>query len=565
MEQVMALWTGWDWPRRAAAIGSSVAVLGLLLLLGRGSVTPDYALLYAGLDPAAAGEVVAELDAQGVPYRIAGGGIEVPAADRDRLRMVLAGNGLPRTGGAGYEILDSLSGFGTTSQMFDAALQRAKEGELARTMLAHPGIRAARVHISGEARSPFDRGTRLAASVVVTPNAPGAIGADQARALRYLVSSAVSGLGPEDVAVIDGSSGRVIDGDDPLGGGGLSSRRAAELRKNVLRLLEPHVGIGGALVEVHVDLVTEQESYVERRIDPDSRVQIATEKAETNRSSTGSGTGPVTVASNLPDGDTAGTGGTEQSSDRESREQAQYDFSEVTREVVRQPGDIRRISVAVLVDGHTEVGTDGTPVWTARTAEELEALESLVASAVGLDPARGDSLTLRSMRLVGPSEPDATPSPPLVSFGELDTMRLIQLGVLTVVLLGLAAFVVRPLLRARALPLPPARAAIASDGADPDMPVAATPPATASAGPGLTDMSQDAAEIPSMAIGTFAFPDDGPLADAGSGSTGPSARLDEAEAVARLRNLIADRREEALEVLRGWVEASETAQRGPQR
>ncbi len=90
-------------------------------------------------------------------------------------------------------------------------------------------------------------------------------------------------------------------------------------------------------------------------------------------------------------------------------------------------------------------------------------------------------------------------------------------------------------------------------------------PANGAAGPGPADRPQDAAEIPSMAIGTFAFPDDGPLLDAGSGSTGPSARLDEAEAVARLRSLIADRREEALEVLRGWVEASETAQRGPQR
>lgn len=144
-------------------------------------------------------------------------------------------------------------------------------------------------------------------------------------------------------------------------------------------------------------------------------------------------------------------------------------------------------------------------------------------------------------------------------------MRLIQLGVLAVVLLGLAAFVVRPLLRARALPLPPARAAIASDDTDPDMRLAAAPPANGVTGPGPADMRPDAAEIPSMAIGTFAFPEEGPLLDAGSGTTGPSARLDEAEAVARLRSLIADRREEALEVLRGWVEASETAQRGPQR
>lgn len=134
--------------RRIVVIGATLAMFMAVLGLARFSSTPGMSLLYAGLDPKAAGEVIASLEQQGVAYAVKGDAIHVPSAQRDSLRMALASEGLPANGGAGYELLDQLSGFSTTSQMFDVAYWRAKEGELARTILANPQIRSARVHIA---------------------------------------------------------------------------------------------------------------------------------------------------------------------------------------------------------------------------------------------------------------------------------------------------------------------------------------------------------------------------------------------------------------------------------
>ncbi|MFW5834954.1 MAG: flagellar M-ring protein FliF, partial [Pseudomonadota bacterium] len=125
METLTNYWSGLDLRRRAFLIGGAAALAVVLLILTRVATAPSYDLLYSGLEPAAAGEVIAAIEARGVPYRVTGNAIEVPATERDGLRMALAGEGLPANGPQGYELLDSLSGFGTTSQMFDAAYWRA--------------------------------------------------------------------------------------------------------------------------------------------------------------------------------------------------------------------------------------------------------------------------------------------------------------------------------------------------------------------------------------------------------------------------------------------------------
>lgn len=132
MQQVLSFWSMLDMRRRAIVVAATVAMFAAILALTRVASAPSMTLLYAGLEPAAAGEVVAALDQWAVSYEVRGDSIWVDGAQRDQLRMALAADGLPASGGAGYELLDSLSGFGTTSQMFDAAYLRAKEGELAR-------------------------------------------------------------------------------------------------------------------------------------------------------------------------------------------------------------------------------------------------------------------------------------------------------------------------------------------------------------------------------------------------------------------------------------------------
>lgn len=520
MDSLIAVWAKLDTRRRMIVIGATVAVFAAVLFLSRGATSRDMALLYAGLDGATAGEVITALDQRGVAYDVQGSSIFVPTAQRDTLRMTLAAEGLPANSAQGYELLDSLSGFGTTSQMFDAAYWRAKEGELARTMLASPYIRAARVHISAQSGQSFRREARPTAAVTVT-TARGMLDPAQADALRYLVASSVPGMAPADVAVIDGVGGLMSNSETP-GAGPSAEDRSTELKARVERLLDARVGPGNAVVEVSIDTVTDSESIIERRIDPDSRVAISTEVEESTNSSQDNRTGDVTVASNLPAGDGAGGEGSATHENSETRQITNFEISETQREIQRAPGAVRRITVAVLVNALETVDAEGTAQVTPRSAEELDDLQQLVASAVGFDAARGDQITIRSMAFeplaaMG-SDADAlaaTVSPPL------DMMRLIQTAVLALVVLILGLFVLRPILTSRRAPL-----ALADDSPPPALP---------------STRDIDAREITSAPADTPALALDAP-------ETTPE---DPAE---RLRALINERRDEAMQVLQSWMD-----------
>lgn len=504
--------------RRIIVIAVSLAVFAAVLLLARGAGTKDMVLLFGGLEARAAGDVITALDQQGVAYEVRGNAIFVPTSQRDGLRMALAGQGLPATGSQGYELLDSLSGFSTTSQMFDAAYWRAKEGELARTILASPHIRAARVHISTPTNRPFQRDQRQTAAVTVTTTG-GSISAQHLKALQFLVSAAVPGLSPADVAVIDDEGGLISDGDAGQSIGN-SDEQAESLRQRAERLLAARVGLGNAVVEVSIDQVTESELITERRVDPDSRIAISTDVTESTGTSTDSRGGDVTVASNLPEGD-AGVGtGSASNENSESRTLTNYEVSQIERQLTKAPGAIKRLTVAVLVNDLVDTSPDGSTTTTPRTAEELAALEELVASAVGLDPTRGDVLTLRSMPFE-PFQPLGTAVEGPVAAVPLDRMQLIQLGVLAAVALILGLFVVRPILtsaRGQASPL-------ALEGRDDPFDI--NPPMA---------MAMD-----DNALGDFM---DGDLLDPGADD----------DPVARLKRIIADREPETLRVLQDWIE-----------
>ena len=325
--------------RRVTAILAAMAMFAAVLGLANLASKPSLSLLYSGLESGQAGEIVRALDQRGVVYDVQGGSIYVEGARRDELRMTLASEGLPRNSSQGYELLDNLSGFGTTSQMFDAAYWRAKEGELARTIAASPQIAAARVHIAHQGATPFQRDLKPTASVVLT--ASGEVSAAQARALRYLVASAVAGLDPDDVAVIDDSGELIGLADEATGLDHRAGPRGGAEAEGAAPCLEARVGLGNAVVEVAVETDNESESIRERRFDPQERVAISTETEEASTTSQNSGSGDVTVASNLPDGDGAG-GGTSSSQQSETRERVNYEVSEVNREVLRAAGAIRR-------------------------------------------------------------------------------------------------------------------------------------------------------------------------------------------------------------------------------
>jgi flagellar M-ring protein FliF len=372
----------------------------------------------------------------------------VPLDDRDATRLALAGEGLPASGTSGYELLDNLSGFGTTSQMFDAAYWRAKEGELARTILSSSDIRMARVHISNQIKRAFSREVASSASVTVTM-ARGRLSEQQAQAIRYMVSSAVAGLVAEDVAIIDSEYGVVLQSGETTSGmlaGNDPAAKSEKLRANIQRLLEAHVGTGRAVVEVMVEADMDSQTISERVIDPTSRIAISSDSEERTQSATGTGSQAVTVASNLPDGDVEGASSESNSSDTLARERLNFEFSETRRERVILPGQVRRISVAVMVDGRMETAADGSSNWVPRSDEEIDNLKTLVESAIGFDAARGDIVTIQSMQFPEPAQIGTELSDDDGAILPGGLISIIQTGVLAVVALLLGLFVVRPIL-----------------------------------------------------------------------------------------------------------------------
>jgi flagellar M-ring protein FliF len=528
VQQVMALWTMFDTRRRVVIVGATVAMFAIILGLTRLATQPGMALLYAGLENAAAGEVIQSLDARAIPYEVRGDAIYVPLPLRDETRLMLASAGLPANAHSGYELLDQLSGFGTTSQMFDAAYWRAKEGELARTIVASPHVRQARVHLAQGTTSAFRRETVPSASVTVTP-VSGQLSPAQARAIRYLVASAVAGMQPEDVSVIDGAGGLVYGPETELATGGAATDRAQEIRRRVERLLDAHVGHGRAVVEVSVETVTEREVINERRIDPDQRVALSTETEETASTSTGPGAQGVTVASNLPDGEAAANASTSESRETQTRQRNNFDVSETLREVERLPGAVRRLTVAVLIDGIRGTDDTGAPTWTPRPESELSALRDLVSSAVGYDEARGDMITLRSLPFEPVTALGTEAREGFLARADLDLMTLAQWGFLLLALLIVALFVLRPILQA-------ARRA----------PVSA-------------DMARDPANLPAL------FSDPRGTGDGGLqpyDARAPLAPPDTEDPVVRLRQLIAERQTDGVEVLRHWMDERKAPSQG---
>ncbi|WP_121060639.1 flagellar basal-body MS-ring/collar protein FliF [Chachezhania antarctica] len=529
MQQIVTVWTGLERRKQIVVILAALAVLASVIFMSRIATAPTMRLLYAGLENSASADVIRALEGRNIDYEVRGSSIYVPGPDRDALRISLAGEGLPATGGKGYELLDSLSGFGTTSQMFDAAYWRAKEGELARTIVASPYVTQARVHIANPQSSPFLRGAEPTASVSVVP-AGAKLSAEQANALRFLVASAVAGLSVDDVAVID-ANGAVVGTDEEGGASTTADARSDVLRERVLRLIEAHVGRGNAVVEVSVDTVTEAETIRQRSFDPESRVAISTDVEESSDSSV-NGAGDVTVASNLPDGE-ASEGEGSKSQGTSTRERVNYEVSETEREIRRLPGAVKRLTVAVLVNG-----VAGVDAFEVRPPEELESLRELVASAVGYDEERGDVITLKSMDLATVDAEGTLAVPGFLDSMHIDVGAVLQLAVLGIVALLLGLFVVRPILASGTV----MEAAPAGGG-----------------GGDLPDLG-GLPELPAFDIApAFQTMSDGGMGGMGSfdGSMGMGSNVSDAieeVPVDQLRELIGERQEETVEILRSWLQ-----------
>ena len=442
-------------PGRLAAMGAvAAAMLGLLAMLMLRTPADRMALLYADLDPREAGQVVELLERQHVPHQLAGGGgeIMVPADQVARLRLMLAKEGLPTGGSVGYEIFDR--GDGLTANQFQQEMNqsRALEGELARTIRGISGVRGVRVHLVMPRREPFARERQDAqASVLLTMAGAARMDSEGVQAILNLVSASVPGLRPQNIAVIDSRGNVLSRAGSPTGPAAAAQsteelRRATELRvaRAVEEMLERSLGAGRVRAEATVEMDFDQVHETQERFDPDGQVVRSSQTVNGNSRSTETAAN-VSVQNNLPNADAGREGAGSQ--EQKQEETTNYEISKTVRTLVREQPQIRRLSLAVLVDGAEEKGADGVLAWRPRSAEELERIARLVRTAIGFDDKRGDHVEVVNMRFA--ADPDSTGAEPRGLFGlpldRGDLMRLAQTALLGAVAVAALLLVLRPM------------------------------------------------------------------------------------------------------------------------
>mgnify|MGYP003996725185 CR=1 FL=1 len=432
----------------------------------------DMELLYSNLEPSDSNQILRQLESQSVPFRVdaEGAQIMVPTEDVARLRLMLAAEGLPGGSNVGYEIFDNVSAIGTTNFLQNINLIRALEGELARTIRSLKTIQAARVHLVLAKRELFSREKQTAsASVVIKMRGAQRLGNEQIAAIQHLVAAGVPDLEPGKVSLIDDRGNLLARGDDQNSdqsrAGEFEDRRLAFQRRmagEVAALLEKSVGRGNAKVTVNADLDYDRISTTEETFDPDGQVVRSTNSVEEQAQSRDTeGGDPVTVGTNLPDGAGADDSG-QSSSNQESRTEETVNF-EISKRIinhVREIGLIKRLSVAVLVDGIITFNDDGDPVYNERTKADMDNLAKLVSTAIGFNEGRGDTVEVINMRFAAILiEPDV----PLDLFFGLqknDLLKIAEVVVLSILAILVILLVVRPLV-SRAFEALPAAAAAA--------------------------------------------------------------------------------------------------------
>lgn len=447
--------------RLGILVATGVATLGLIGFLVLRAAEPPMALLYGDLETRDAAQVVAELERSRIPYRLGRGGTEILVAEDQvaRIRLSLAREGLPAGGSLGYELLDRQNGLTSTPFQQDLNRTRALEGELARTLRGLAGVSAARVHLVLPRRDAFSRDRGEAqASVVLQMRGARRLDNEAVQAVLHLVAAAVPGLRPQNISIVDGRGellargGRALgaEADGVLPGAHDEARRSQEMRlaRSLEDLLGRALGAGRVRAEASIEFDHSRQRTVEERFDPDNQVPRSQQSTtETNRSGEPRN---VTVANQLPGAPPADGGGARNEESRQE-ETTNFEIGRTTRTIVREQPTVRRISVAVLVDGVVEAPAPGAPLaWRERSPEELARITALVRTAIGFDEARGDRVEVVSLRFGGTAadEPAEASGGVLAAlFDNPQIYRLIELSLLGILALALLLLVVRPLTR----------------------------------------------------------------------------------------------------------------------
>ena len=410
----------------ASLVAAFVVVVGIVAGSAYWLNSPDYRVLFTDMDAESAGQVIQKLRDQKVPFELADGGrtVRVPEAQIDQLRIDLSSQGLPASGRIGFEIFDRTQ-FGATEFLEQVNYRRALEGEIARTIATIAEVSSARVHVAMGKESLFGAQQQPAKASVILKlrHATRPLASSTVQGISALVAASVEGLRPEHVVVMD-SFGRpltrsVEETDEPLGSAQLERQQRYErdMAGRVVALLEPVVGADRVRVNVAVRLSADSEDRIEEQWDPNTVVRSRAVTQETGGGAASGGVagaranvpGPVPPGATQPAAPAVATAlPAAGAAPGRSTETTNFEVSKVVRHTVRPRGDIARLSVAVILDDDHATTKDkaGNLVRQAkaRDPQDIQKIQALVAAAVGLDPARGDQLTVENITFDEPLE-----------------------------------------------------------------------------------------------------------------------------------------------------------------
>ncbi len=432
-----------------AALGLAGLTVGLLwYMLG-----PDWRTLYANLDADDARQIGTVLTQAQISFDVTadGSGIRVPAAQLDKARLATASKGGVKNGRLGFEIFDKPNWVGSE---FDEQVnyQRALEGELEHTVSSLTDVESARVHLVLPHDSLFREQERPAKASVVLKLKHRTLADGEPEAIRNLLSSAVDGLSPDRVVLVD------ADGHLPLGPKTADALRlSAEqaLEEKLITTLEPVTGSGNVRASVTLNYENAASDETEETYDPDQTVTLSMQRTEQSAGSQPVAAGVPGTASNAPNSQPLPVYPPQSTPPQTAKsESGTYGASKTVLHKVENPGRVRRLTAAIVVnDRLVQPATKGKgAVWQSRSADELRNLTTLAQAAVGFDGNRGDMLTVEDLafdenRAVLPPSPVtralgmAENSPLVVKYATLLTATLL------LIILG-----VRPALRRAAAP-----------------------------------------------------------------------------------------------------------------
>ena len=452
--RVRVHWAGMQPRQRAWATAAAVLMAAIGAFLLWFALRTDWRILYADLDPDDARQIGQTLTQAQIPFDVAATGvIRVPSQQLDKARLATAAKGGVRSGRLGFELFDKPNWVGSE---FDEQVnyQRALEGELEHTVGSLADVESARVHLVMPHDSLFREQERPAKASVVLKLRHRSLAEGEPESIRTLVASAVDGLSPDRVVVVDAA------GHLPLGPKSAEALRlTAEqaLEEKLIATLEPVTGVGNVRASVTLDYDDASTEQTEETYDPDQSATLSMQRTEQAAGSQPVAAGIPGTASNAPNAQALPVYPPQTSAPQTAKsESGTYGVSKTVRHVMQNPGRVRRLTAAIVVnDRMTQLATRGKgAVWQPRSADELRNLNLLAQAAVGFDTQRGDMLTVQDLAFDDNRSPvvmspfsrvlkDAESSPDLIKYAAL------LAGVLVLV-----AFGVRPALkRARTLPL----------------------------------------------------------------------------------------------------------------